>query len=128
MLTWMAGNLAPGTKVIADSNALLPELMARTQESYPFTLLRVPVRGDGANEQLPPEADYAVISGPEGSDSSPTNTDGGGDNRFAELGALIWERPSDKVPMIHPGLRIYRIARAAQRSFSRGGLNHYATE
>ena len=39
MLTWMDGNLQPGSKVIADPSVLLPNLLAETKQKYRFELL-----------------------------------------------------------------------------------------
>ena len=39
MLTWMDGDLPPGSKVVADSAVLLQNLLAETKQKYRFELL-----------------------------------------------------------------------------------------
>jgi hypothetical protein len=116
LLTWMAGNLQPGTKVLADSMVFLPELMARTKERYPFAVLtNVPDKNE-AHDQWTDGADYAIVSGPHGLAYGSSKEDGIGafENEYSVRGTLVWERPSDKVLPLHPGLRLYHVLKGAR--------------
>jgi hypothetical protein len=112
MLKWMAGNLQPGTTVLADSAVFLPQLMNWTKETYRFEVLSNRPDRNEAQRAWADGADYAIVSGPH----DLSNVSDGGDpveNDFAVRGTLVWERPSDRVLPLHPGLRVYRVVKSA---------------
>jgi dolichyl-phosphate-mannose-protein mannosyltransferase len=132
MLTWMDGNLRPGSKVVADSSVLLPKLLAKTKEKYRFVLLMdsYPKAKEeqsrleqlitaGANYVVVSESDYkgllsSAVSVAMVNDES-INV---GKQFYSDLfkkGTLVWSREAGPVPYLQPGLEIYHLPK------SRGG-------
>jgi hypothetical protein len=126
MLTWMDGNFEPGSKVIADSSVLLPNLIAETKQKYRFKLLAngfaktsdnqspfEQVIDAGADYAVVSESDYqSLLSGAVSVASVSDETVNASRQFYSELfkkGTLIWSRDRGPVPYLQPGLEIYRL-------------------
>jgi hypothetical protein len=133
MLTWMDGDLPPGSKVVADSAVLLQNLLAETKQKYRFELLNDHGAVDAHNltridQFVAAGVDYAVVSE---SDYAPlfaavvsvalsNNQSFEAAKQFhSELfskGTLVWSRAQGPVPYLQPGLKIYRLPKSGDRS------------
>ena len=132
LLTWMDGNLPPGSKVVADPSVLLLNLLVETKQKYRFELLtddRLVDPGDRSrfDHVLGAGCDYAVVSA---SDYKPffpdvSVLDAGGQSSnsaqrfYSELfkkGTLVWSRERGVVPYLEPGLEIYHLPNAEARA------------
>jgi Dolichyl-phosphate-mannose-protein mannosyltransferase len=128
MLSWMDGNLRPGSKVVADSSVLLPRLLAESKRKYRFDLLMdgfPKMRDDqprldqlaaaGVNYVVVSESDYKNPSPNAVSVAMVNNESINGAKLFySELfkkGTLVWSRDQGPVPYLQPGLEIYHIAK-----------------
>jgi hypothetical protein len=126
MLAWMDGNLTPGSKVIADSSVLLPNLLETTKQKYRFDLLMdgflrliddpprfEQVVAEGANYVVVSESDYKIFFSGTVSVARVTDQSVQGVRQFySELfkkGTLVWSRDRGPVPYLQPGLQIYRV-------------------
>ena len=126
MLTWMDGNLQPGSKVIADPSVLLPNLLAETKQKYRFDLLtkgflKVTDNRPRFEQAIAAGADYVVVSKSdyEGFFARALSVARVNDQSidtarqfYSELfkkGTLIWSRDRGPVPYLQPGLEIYRL-------------------
>jgi hypothetical protein len=126
MLSWMDGNLRPGSKVIADPSVLLPRLLAETKQKYRFDLLMdgFPKVGEDQSrlEQIAAEGvDYVVTSASDyqiffsGAASVAMVNDESlhaAKQFYSGLFkncTLIWSRDRGPVPYLQPGLEIYHV-------------------
>lgn len=145
MLAWMDGNLRPGSKVIADSSVLLPNLLAGTKQKYRFDLLM-----DGflkASDDQPrfeqlmaAGADYVVVSESDyqsffSGTVSPARANDQSLNAarhfYSELfkkGTLMWSRDRGPVPYLQPGLEIYHVPKTGDVAKTKNAGNEAKTE
>jgi hypothetical protein len=129
MLTWMDGNLKPGSKVVADSTVLLPQLLAKTKQKYRFDLLmdRFPkmtydqarleqLIAAGVNYIVVSESDYKSLLSSAVSVAMVNDESIKAAKRFYsdlfKKGTLIWSRDLGPVPYLQPGLEIYHLPRS----------------
>lgn len=137
MLTWMDGNLEPGSKVIADSSALLPNLLAETKQKYRFNLLTngfVKTKDDqsqfeqvidaGAEYAVVSESDYqSLLSGAVSVASVNDQSVNAARRFYSELfkkGTLVWSRYRGPVPYLQPGLEVYRLPKPGSAAKTEG--------
>jgi hypothetical protein len=137
MLTWMEGNIEPGSKVIADSSVLLPNLLAGTKNKYRFKLLAngfgktsndrslfQQVIEAGADYAVVSESDYqSLLSGAVSVASVSDRTVNATRQFYSELfkkGTLIWSRDRGPVPYLQPGLEIYRLPKPGRSTRPEG--------
>jgi hypothetical protein len=126
MLTWMDGNLEPGSKVIADHTAMLPSLLAKTNQRLHFNLVRGEIKAVDAN---PPSLAECVTSGVTHAALSDADFERyfshvasvaqANDVSFSAAkqfysdifnkGILIWRRDRGAVKYMQPGLAVYRL-------------------
>jgi hypothetical protein len=126
MLTWMDGNLEPGSKVIADHTAMLPSLLAKTNQRLHFNLVRGEIKAVDAN---PPSLAECVTSGVTHAALSDADFERyfshvasvaqANDVSFSAAkqfysdifnkGILIWRRDRGAVMYMQPGLAVYRL-------------------
>jgi hypothetical protein len=126
MLSWMDGNLRPGSKVIADPSVLLPRLLAETKQRYRFNLLMdgfpkasedqsrfEQIVAEGADYVVASESDYKILLSSAASVAMVNDESVNAAKQFySELfkkGTLIWSRNRGPVPYLQPGLEIYHI-------------------
>jgi hypothetical protein len=122
----MDGDLPPGSKVVADSAVLLPNLLANTKQKYRFEVLTDSDAIDPYNltrldQFVAAGVDYAVVSE---SDYAPLFVTAASvavlNNQSFETakqfhselfakGTCIWSRAQGPVPYLQPGLKIYRL-------------------
>ncbi len=129
MLTWMDGNLRPGSKVIADPSVLLPRLLAEKKQKYRFDLLKdglpkINSNQPGLEQVAVAGADYVVVcaSDYETLRSSAASVALANDESvnaakqfYSELfakGTLVWSRDRGPVPYLQPGLEIYHLPKS----------------
>jgi hypothetical protein len=132
MITWMDGDLPRGSKVVADTSVLLPNLLAETRQKYRFSLLASDSAIEGNDltrfdRILAAGVDYAVVSE---SDYTPffstvvsvallnNQSFEAAKQFYSELfkkGTLVWSRSLGPVPYLQPGLKIYRLPRSVYR-------------
>ena len=132
MLTWMDGNLQPGSKVIADSSVLLPNLLAETKKKYRFDLLMngfpklrddepelEQVAAAGADYVVVSESNYKnLLSGAVSVASVNDQSVSAAREFYSELfkkGTLLWSRELGPVPYLQPGLEIYRLPKPEEK-------------
>ncbi len=129
MLTWMDGDLPPGSKVVADSTVLLPNLLAETKQKYRFESLT----GDSAidpndltrfDQFVAAGVDYVVVSKSDYTPLFSTVVSVALSNNqsfeaakqfYSELfkkGTLVWNRERGPVPYLQPGLEVYRLPKS----------------
>jgi hypothetical protein len=126
MLTWMDGNLEPGSKVIADRATLLPGLLAETNQRFHFDLFRGEIQSVadsgpslaefitfGVNYAALSDADYErffsrVASVAQANDASFSAAKQFYSDVFSK-GILIWRRNRGAVKYMQPGLSVYRL-------------------
>jgi hypothetical protein len=134
MITWMDGDLPPGSKVVvADSSALLPNLLAVTKQKYRFRLF---IDGsakeaddlsrfdrfvaEGVDYAVVSESDYAPLFSTVVSLALSNNQSFEAAKQFhSELfkkGTLVWSRQLGPVPYLQPGLQIYHLPRPRDHS------------
>jgi dolichyl-phosphate-mannose-protein mannosyltransferase len=126
MLSWMDGNLPPGSKVVADSAVLLPNLLANTKQKYrfevltdrdaidPYNLTRLEqFVAAGVDYAVVSETDYAPLFVTVASVAVLNNQSFEAAKQFhSELfdkGTCVWSRARGPVPYLQPGLKIYRL-------------------
>jgi len=129
MLTWMDGNLRPGSKIIADPSALLPRLLAEKKQKYRFDLLKddLPkmnedqprleqVAAAGADYVVVCESDYETLRSSAASVAKANDESVNAVKQFySELfvkGTLMWSRDRGPVPYLQPGLEIYHLPKS----------------
>jgi Dolichyl-phosphate-mannose-protein mannosyltransferase len=129
MLTWMDGNLRPGSKVIADPSVLLPKLLEKTKQKYRFDLLMdafpkvrngqaqfQQIAAAGADYVVVSESDYKSILSSAVSVAMVNDESIGAVKQFySELfkkGTLVWSRGQGPVPYLQPGLEIYHLPKS----------------
>jgi hypothetical protein len=126
MLTWMDGNLRPGSKIIADPSVLLPRLLAKAKQKYRFDLLMddfpkvlrdqprlAQFAEAGADYVVVCKSDYQslmtqAVSVARVNDESVSSAK----QFYSELfkkGTLVWSRGLGPVPYLQPGLEIYHL-------------------
>jgi hypothetical protein len=132
LLTWMDGNLPPGSKVVADPTVLLPNLLVETKQKYRFELLtddRFVDPGDRSrfDQVVAAGCDYAVVSASDYKPFFPNvsvlDASGQSSNSaqrfYSELfkkGTLVWSRERGAVPYLQPGLEIYHLPKSEARA------------
>ncbi len=129
MLTWMDGDLPPGSKVVADSSVLLPKLLAETKQKYRFELLaddnvKDPDDLTRFDQFVAAGVDYAVVSESDYNPLFSTVASVALSNNqsfeaakqfYSELfrkGTLVWSRRQGPVPYLQPGLQIYHLPKS----------------
>jgi hypothetical protein len=145
MLAWMDGNLQPGSKVVADSSVLLPNLLAETKQKYRFDLVMdgfLKVRDDqprfeqvvaaGADYVVVSESDYkGLFSGAVSVARANDQSVNAARQFYSELfkkGTLVWSRDQGPVPYLQPGLEIYRVPRPGNDGKTEQGAPDAAVE
>ena len=126
MLSWMDGDLPPGSKVVADSAVLLPNLLANTKQKYRFEVLTDSGAIDpynltrfdqfvaaGVHYAVVCETDYAPLFVTVASVAVLNNQSFEAAKQFHSAlfgkGTLVWSRARGPVPYLQPGLKIYRL-------------------
>jgi hypothetical protein len=126
MVAWMDGNLEPGSKVIADHTALLPSLLAKTNEKLHFDLVNGEIKAVGSNtpslaEYVTSGVTYAALSDSdyERYFSRVASVAQANDLAFSAAkkfysdifnqGILVWRRDRGAVKYMQPGLAVYRL-------------------
>jgi hypothetical protein len=136
MLTWMDGNLPPGSKVVADPSVLLPNLLVETKKKYRFELLiddRLMDPGDRSRYDRVVAAgiDYAVVSASDYKPffstvsaldevGQPSNSVQQFYSELSKKGTLVWSRDRGAVPYLQPGLEIYHLPKSETRAAEAG--------
>jgi Dolichyl-phosphate-mannose-protein mannosyltransferase len=132
MITWMDGDLPPGSRVVADTSALLPNLLAETKQKYRFALLTDDKAIDHNDltrfdRMVAAGVDYAVVSESDYTHFFSTvvsvallnNQSFEASKQFySELfkkGTLVWSRTLGPVPYLQPGLKIYHLPKSVYR-------------
>jgi Dolichyl-phosphate-mannose-protein mannosyltransferase len=132
MITWMDGDLPPGSKVVADTSVLLPDLLMETKGKYRFALVTndsVFDRNDltrfdqivaaGVDYVVVSESDYTPLFSAVVSVALLNNQSFEASKQFySELfkkGTLVWSRALGPVPYLQPGLKIYRLPKSVYR-------------
>jgi hypothetical protein len=131
MLTWMDGNLEPGSKVIADRTALLPNLLAQTNQKIHFDLVRGEIKAvagkppslaefvaSGVSYAALADSDYERFFSQVASVAQANDVSFGTAKQFYSdifnKGILIWRRDRGAVKYMQPGLAVYRLPRPEQ--------------
>jgi len=131
MLTWMDGNLEPGSKVIADRTAFLPALLAEMDQKYRFEVVsgeleptsgKVPslsaLVASGVSYAAISDSDYERFLSQVASVAQANDASFGAWKQFyydvLSKGILIWRRDRGAVKYMQPGLAVYHLPRAEQ--------------
>lgn len=128
LLTWMDGDLPPGSKVVADPTVLLPNLLAEKKQKFRFELLADDRTIDptvnrfdqfvaaGIGYAVVSESDYTPLFSTVVSVALSNNLSFEAAKQFhSELfkkGTLVWSRQRGPVPYLQPGLEIYRLSKS----------------
>jgi hypothetical protein len=138
MLTWMDGNLPPGSKVSADPSALIPNLVAATKQKYRFDLLLVgfskvsdveprleQVAEAGVNYVVVSQSDYESLFGGTVSVARINDQSVGAAKQFYsdlfKKGTLVWSRSRGPVPQLQPGLEVFHVPKSGGSAKTVGG-------